>query len=105
MNEDPLASPQNPADLERAILRVQAGDADAFSELVRAFEWLVRSWVATKCPPGGEVDDVAQRTFIEAFKNIGRYEPGTDFRAWLLTIARYQAMAECTRLRRLTDYH
>ena len=90
---------------EAAIRRVQAGDTAAFADLVLTHEWLVRGWVATKCPPGGDVDDVAQRTFIEAFKNIGRYVPGTDFKAWLLTIARYQAMAECTRLRRLADYH
>lgn len=94
-----------PEAIEAAIRRVQDGDLDAFTALVQTFEWLVRSWVATRCPPGGDSDDVAQRTFIEAFKNIGRYEPGTDFRAWLLTIARYQVMAECTRVRRLADYH
>jgi RNA polymerase sigma-70 factor (ECF subfamily) len=105
MHTPPSADPLPPDGLEEAIRRVQAGDAEAFASVLRAFEWLVRGWVAAKCPPGGDVDDVAQRTFIEAFKNIGRYEPGTNFKAWLLTIARYQVMAECTRLRRLADYH
>lgn len=58
-----------------------------------------------RSPPGADIDDVAQRTFIEAFRNIGRYKPNSDFKSWLLTIARYQVMAECTRLRRLADYH
>jgi len=31
-------------------------------------------------------DDVAQDTFITALRHIGRYEPGTNLRAWLLTI-------------------
>ena len=32
-------------------------------------------------------DDVAQDTFILALRQIGRYEPGTNLRAWLSTIA------------------
>ena len=91
--------------IDHLIGQIQGGETSAFTEVVRQFEWPVRSWVASRCPPGGDADDVAQRTFIEAFKNIGRYVPGSDFKAWLLTIARYQVMAECTRLRRLADYH
>lgn len=32
-------------------------------------------------------DDVAQDTFITALRQIGRYHPGTNMRAWLATIA------------------
>lgn len=32
-------------------------------------------------------DDVAQDTFIVALRQMGRYEPGTNLRAWLSTIA------------------
>lgn len=91
--------------LEEAVHRARAGDLDAFSDLVRAFETPLRSWVAAHCPPGGDADDVAQRTFVQAFKNIREYRPGTDFQAWLFTIARYQLLAESTRLRRQADYH
>ena len=41
----------------------------------------VRTWVVAHCAPGGDADDVAQRTFIEAFKSIAVYREGTDFRA------------------------
>ncbi len=91
--------------IDSFVRRIREGDAEAFGAVVARYEWPVRSWVAARCPPAGDIDDVAQRTFIEAFKNIGRYQTGTDFKAWLLTIARYQVMAECTRLRRLADYH
>ncbi len=87
------------------ILRAQAGDDDAIGALVRAFEWPVRAWITARCPAGADADDVAQTTFVEAVKNLGRYKAGGDFRAWLFTIARYQVMAELTRLRRLADYH
>ena len=91
--------------LEEAIRRVRQGDPAGFEAVVRVFEWPVRTWIVTHCPPGGDADDVAQRTFIEAFKSIASYAAGTDFRAWLFTIARYQLMAEQTRLRRSADYH
>lgn len=92
-------------DLERQVRRVREGDPAGFEALVRAFEWPVRTWIVARCPPGGDADDVAQRTFIEAFKKIGAYAEGTDFRSWLFTIAKYQLMAESTRLRRTADYH
>jgi RNA polymerase sigma-70 factor (ECF subfamily) len=34
-----------------------------------------------------EADDVAQDTFITALRHIDRYDPGTNLRAWLSTIA------------------
>lgn len=87
------------------IRRAQAGDGEAFGALVRTYEWAVRSWITARCPAGADADEVAQVTFVEAFKNLGRFQSGGDFRAWLFTIARYQVMAELTRLRRLADYH
>jgi RNA polymerase sigma-70 factor (ECF subfamily) len=94
-----------PVAIDALVSRVRAGDAEAFGGLVRAFEWPVRAWITARCPAGADADEVAQLTFVEAFRNIGRYEPGTDFAAWLFTIARYQLMGELTRLRRLADYH
>ncbi len=93
----------DPAATDALVLRAQAGDAEAFGALVRACEWAVRAWITARCPAGADADDVAQATFVEAFKNLGRYSVGGDFRAWLFTIARYQVMAELTRLRRLAD--
>jgi RNA polymerase sigma-70 factor (ECF subfamily) len=95
----------DPHATDALILRAQAGDDEAFGALVRGFEWPVRAWITARCPAGADADDVAQAVFVEAFKSLGRYKPGGDFRAWLFTIARYQVMAELTRLRRLADYH
>ena len=35
-----------------------------------------------------DADDVAQETMIKAFRAMDRFSPGTDARAWLLTILR-----------------
>jgi len=93
------------SEIDRHIHRVRAGEADAFESVVRAYEWPIRAFVISRCPPAGDADDVAQNTFIAAFRRIGEYEPGTDFKAWLFAIARYELLAEQTRLRRKADYH
>ncbi len=95
----------DPAATDALVRQAQAGDGEAFGALVRAFEWPVRAWITARCPVGADADEVAQTTFVEAFRNLGRYQVGSDFRAWLFTIARYQVMSELTRLRRLADYH
>lgn len=91
-------------ELDERIKQVQDGNLDAFAVIVRLHERTIRAWLVSRCPPGGDADEVAQKTFVQAFKRIDDYEIGTDFRAWLFTIARYQLMAECTRLQRLADY-
>ena len=91
--------------LNKAVRRVQSGKRDAFREIVEAMLPVVRAFVAGKSLPGVDVDDVVQRTFVEAYQAIGQYQAGSNLKAWLLTIARYQLMMESTRLKRVADYH
>jgi RNA polymerase sigma-70 factor (ECF subfamily) len=93
------------AEFDGLIRRAQAGDLDAFEKIIRLHEGSLRAWTVAHCPPGGDSDDVAQRTFIEIYRNIRDFKPGTNFGAWLFSVARFQMLAETTRLRRLADYH
>jgi RNA polymerase sigma-70 factor, ECF subfamily len=92
-------------ELDAQLQQVKNGDLDAFEAVVRRFEGPLRAWAIAHCPPGGDADDVAQKTFIEIFRRVGEFRPGSDFRAWLFTVARFQMRAEATRLQRLADYH
>ena len=87
------------------IHRARQGERAAMEAIVRRYQEPVRAWVAAHCPPGGDVDEVAQRTFLAAFTRIAEFEEGTAFRAWLFAIARFHLLTEITRLRRLADYH
>lgn len=91
--------------IDRAIQRVRGGDAEAFEVVVRAFEQPLRAWLAVQSPPGVDVDDIAQKSFVAAFTGLANYQCGSDFGGWLFTIARYQLKTETTRLRRIADYH
>lgn len=92
-------------DLENAIRRTRAGDPEAFGGVVRRFEGPLRAWLAALASPGVDVDDIAQRSFIAAYRKLAEYRSDTNFSAWLFTIAQFQLRTETTRLRRVADYH
>ncbi|HRQ87240.1 MAG TPA: sigma-70 family RNA polymerase sigma factor [Bacteroidia bacterium] len=92
-------------ELEHWIHNARKGNPEAFGPVVRRFERPLRVWLATLAPPGIDVDDIAQRSFIVAYNRLSDYLAGTDFPAWLFTIAKFQLLTETTRLRRVADYH
>ena len=87
-------------DIEQAIQRVKAGGVDEYSTVVSAYHQRLRAALADWCPPGVVVDEVAQAAFIQAFRQIQRYRPGSNFFAWLCAIARHHLLAETEVLRR-----
>lgn len=84
---------------------MRGGNTAAFEVVVRRFERPLRAWLATHAPPGVDVDEVAQQSFLAAFARLSDYEAGTNFAAWLFTIARFHLKTEVSRLRRVADYH
>jgi RNA polymerase sigma-70 factor, ECF subfamily len=99
------STPPTEAAIENAVRRTMAGETMAFEAIVQQFERPLRVWLATQAPPAIDVDDIAQRTLIAAFSQLGKYQLGTNFAAWLFTIARFQLKSELTRLYRIADYH
>ncbi len=80
------AEPAAPDDLELVRL-AQAGDTDAFGELVeRNRRAVFRAALAAVGSPA-EADDVAQDAFVTAFHKLGQFRGDSTFRTWLLTIA------------------
>ncbi len=78
-------SPAEVTDLDLVRL-AQAGDADAFGELVERHRRAVfRAALACVRSPA-EADDVAQETFVAAFRKLGAFRGDAQFRTWLLAI-------------------
>jgi len=101
----PMTTDYSDSPIDDALQRVARGDTSAFSTVVRRFELPLRAWLAAHVPPGVDVDEIAQRSLVAAFARLSEFEVGTNFGAWLFTIARYQLRTETTRLRRIADYH
>jgi len=86
--------------IEAALERVRHGEVNEYAVVVQAYQRRLRAWLASVCPPQLEPDEIAHRAFIEAYKQVDRYQPGTNFFAWLSAIARNLLLAELKRLQR-----
>lgn len=87
-------------EVQQAIERVRAGCLDDYHTVVAAYHQRLRAALAVLCPPGIDADEIAHLSFVEAFRNLARFEAGTNFFAWLCAIARHRLMTECKRLQR-----
>ena len=77
--------PEAATDLDLVRL-AQAGDIEAFGELVeRNRRAVFRAALAAVRSPS-EADDVAQEAFITAFRKLGSFRGESQFRTWLLSI-------------------
>jgi len=86
--------------IDRTIARVKAGCVEDYAAVVGAYYERLRATLATYCPPRVEADEIAHLAFVEAYRQLARYTPGTNFFAWLCAIARHRLMTECEALRR-----
>jgi RNA polymerase sigma-70 factor (ECF subfamily) len=68
-------------------------DRESFGELVRRHQPGVSRFVARYLRSREDGDEVVQETFLRAWAQIGRFQPGTNFSAWILTIARFLCLA------------
>jgi RNA polymerase sigma-70 factor (ECF subfamily) len=84
----------DPDEIDRAVVAVLLGRRDLYRTIIEACETPVRLALAALLPDGASVEDVAQETFVTAFTKLREYRVGTDFRAWILTVARNLASNE-----------
>ncbi len=81
------------------ILKARAGDREAFSQVVEAYQVPVYNLCRRMLGNPGEAEDAAQETFWRAFQAIGRYDPQRPFATWLLSIAAHHCIDHLRRQR------
>lgn len=74
-----------------SVRRVLAGDVEAFAAIVNAHKQLIAADLARRLPPQ-DVQEVAQDTFLRAFRGLASFRGEAPFRIWILRIARHAAM-------------
>ncbi len=67
--------------------RAREGDRHAFGELVLRYRKRVVNLVYRICGDAETAQDMAQETFIRAWKNLPNYRPRSAFISWLYRIA------------------
>jgi RNA polymerase sigma factor (sigma-70 family) len=81
-----------------------AGNRDAFGTVVRRYQGLVCAVAYSATGDVGTSEELAQETFIRAWKNLRQLEDLGKFRAWLCTIARNLAHTSRRGIRRGNTY-
>ncbi|HEY8586673.1 MAG TPA: RNA polymerase sigma factor RpoE [Rhodanobacter sp.] len=75
-------------ELDRALVEaVQQGDKQAFGLLVRKYEHKVIGLVSRYVRSHAECEDIAQESFIRAWRAIGSFRGDSAFYTWLYKIA------------------
>lgn len=78
----------DPQQLNSTLDHVLRGQPDAFLGIVRAYGPGLRTFLASQLFHIDDVDDIAQETFISAYRGLNTFRRGEDFGAWLRGIAR-----------------
>lgn len=88
MNDDELAA------------RAATGDAAAFGQLVRRHQSVMRGFVLRLTRGNAALtDDLAQDTFVEAWRKLAQFRREGSFRGWLMRIAYRRYLMEARRRR------
>jgi RNA polymerase sigma-70 factor (ECF subfamily) len=71
------------------IAAAAAGDPNAFQQLYRKYFRLISVVIYQKIPAAADVEDLAQETFLHAWRGLPRLRDARRFVPWLLRIARH----------------
>lgn len=80
--------PDGPQQLDLELVRrVQRGDSAAFDLLVRKYQHRIAALIGRYVNDWSECQDIAQDTFIRAYRAIGNFRGDAQFYTWLHRIA------------------
>ena len=87
---------ETPTDME-IVRRVQAGDAEAFGELVNRYSGRIYALALAMVRDAQRAEDVTQEAFIRAYEHLDGFRGASAFGTWLYRIAYNRAAGECRR--------
>ncbi len=83
------------------ILRARAGDVEAFTQLVEAYQKPVYNLGYRMLGNATDAEDAAQETFIRVYTRLNTFDMNRKFSSWLLSIASHYCIDRLRR-RRMT---
>ena len=78
---------------ERLVERIAAGDRVAMQRLYARYHVRVYRFVLRIVNDAATAEDITSDAFLETWKHAGRFEGRSQVSTWLLSIARYRALA------------
>ena len=90
----------NKAHVDALVAQAQAGDEQAFEQLVSEFSARIYNYVARMVQDPTEAQDVAQETFVRAYTALKSFRGASSFQTWLYRIASNLAIDAARRRKR-----
>jgi RNA polymerase sigma-70 factor, ECF subfamily len=88
-----MQSKPNPEYEAECIRRIQAGEKHLFHDLIRPCEKPVYFLLLSLLRNQTEAEDAAQETAIKVYRNLHLFRGESQFRTWVLSIARNEGLA------------
>lgn len=88
---------------KQLVREVQAGDREAYGQLVMRYERSLRAVIAQIVSDLHVAEDLAQDAFVKAFQNLNRLQNPSQFGPWLYKIARNEALMWIRRKPKITE--
>lgn len=93
-----LVSP--PSDPGLAVRAALTGDLAAFRQIYEGHASAVFATAYSVLGDWASAEDAAQEVWVKVHQSLGRFQPGTNLKAWLLTIAHHTAIDALRKARR-----
>lgn len=93
----------DPAEERRLLERIREGDAGAFDEVVVLHRLAVYRLARRMTGSHEEADEVAQETFVRAWRSVGGFRGDARLRTWLIRIALNVGRSRAVRGGKTTD--
>lgn len=77
-------------DVEQLVMEAQAGDVEAFTELVRRYQAMAFGYAYANLGDFHAAEDVTQGAFLAAWRNISKLHQAERFGGWLRGIVRFE---------------
>jgi len=95
----PITAPNTDFEAD-CIRRILAGEKQLFHDLIRPCERSIYFLLFSLLKNEADAEDVAQETVIKAYQNLDKFRGDSQFRTWVLSIARNEGLG---RLRKISN--
>src|SRR3954471_10697233 len=86
-----IQNPTAPADAD-LVAASRQGDRNAFGQIVRRYQGLISGLIYSACGDLNASEDIAQETFLAAWKTLSGLREPHKLPAWLCQIARHRLL-------------
>jgi RNA polymerase sigma-70 factor (ECF subfamily) len=89
----------NPEFEAECIRRIEAGEKQVFHDLIRPCERAIYFLLLSLLGNEADAEDAAQETIIKVYRNLHLFRGESQFRTWVLSIARNEGLGRLRKLR------